>query len=69
MTTKASDVIELGRARALLGCSPSTSLVEAVARAVSIIAEQEQEIGRLKSLALSLTEALAAERRENEVAR
>lgn len=69
MTTKASDVIELGRARALLGCSPSTSLVDAVARAVSVIAEQEREIGRLRALALGLTEALAAERRENEVAR
>ena len=32
MTTKAADVLELGRARALLGCSSSMSLVEGVQR-------------------------------------
>ena len=32
MTTKADDVIELGRARALLGCSSTMSLLDGVCR-------------------------------------
>lgn len=48
-STKASDVTELGRARALLGCSSSMSLLDGVRQASARLTEQASEIERIRS--------------------
>ncbi len=39
--TKASDVLDLGRARALLGCSPDMSLVDGILALLAKVQELE----------------------------
>lgn len=56
-TTKAADVVEMGRARALLGCSSSMSLLEGVRRASARLTEQMVEIERLRGLVAALRDA------------
>ncbi len=47
-TTKASDVVELGRARALLGCPPDMSLLDGVRRIRAEVAELHTQVRRLQ---------------------
>ena len=61
-STKASDVTELGRARALLGCSSSMSLLEGAERAASTIEALRREIDGLQRTVDDLSLRLAAER-------
>jgi hypothetical protein len=46
--TKANDVLELGRARALLGCSSTMSLLDGVRAATSTIIEMRAEMDHLR---------------------
>lgn len=57
-TTKAADVVEMGRARALLGCSSSMSLLEGVRRASARLTEQMAELAAEKRTRAELLEAL-----------
>jgi len=68
-TTKADDVLELGRARALLGCSSTMTLIDGVRAATSSITELRGEVDRLRAIVHGLTAELAAERVEKERAR
>lgn len=47
--TKAANVVEMGRARALLGCSSSMSLLDGVRQASARLTEQMSEIERIRS--------------------
>lgn len=69
MTTRASDVVDLGRARALLGCSSKMSLIDGVRAATSEITELRAEVDRLRAIVYGLTAELAAERVEKDRAR
>lgn len=66
---KPTDVIEIGRARAMLGCGSSMSLVDGVRRVTSAMKEQVEEIERLRSTVAELTAQLDAEEREREAQR
>jgi hypothetical protein len=61
-STKASDVVELGRARALLGCSSSMSLLDGVRVAKATLTEQMKEIDELRRVVDDLSLRLEAER-------
>jgi hypothetical protein len=49
MTAKANDVLELGRARALLGCSSSMSLLDGVRAVKSELTDALAEVERLRA--------------------
>ena len=63
-STKASDVVEMGRARALLGCSSSMSLLDGVRQANARLTEQEIEIAALRRVVDDLSLQLKTERTE-----
>lgn len=50
MTTKASDVLELATARALLGCSPTMSLLDGVRALRDHTATVREELGHSTDL-------------------